>query len=233
MQNSVDLDPVLESGLRIEQPPQKLREIALDRIRDAIISGHFPAGERLVERSLCEQVGVSRSVVREVIRILETEGFVVTGPRGPEVSKLDWEQAAQIYEIRRMLERSAAEACAQKANAAVLAQLKAAHERLQAAISAGAARPIYLETAEFYRIIFETAGHPIAWEIVQRLNGRISRLRVLTVREAHREVSGAERIARIYRAIMAGDAPAAGAAVEVHVREAAALARRLLSQTQL
>jgi DNA-binding FadR family transcriptional regulator len=63
-------------NLKIENPPVTLRELCLDKVRNAIITGYFPSGKRLVERSLCEELGVSRSVVREVIRYLEAEGLV-------------------------------------------------------------------------------------------------------------------------------------------------------------
>ncbi|HWU01985.1 MAG TPA: GntR family transcriptional regulator, partial [Novosphingobium sp.] len=58
---------------RIEQRPQTLRLIALDRVRDAILEGRILPGERLVERTLSDRLGVSRSVIREVIRNLESE----------------------------------------------------------------------------------------------------------------------------------------------------------------
>ena len=63
------------TGLRIEEAPRTLREIALERLRAAIVENRFPPGTRLTERELCEQMGVSRSVVREVIRPLEAEGL--------------------------------------------------------------------------------------------------------------------------------------------------------------
>ena len=75
--------PNLES-LRIDTPPVTLREMALERLRNAIIAGLFSPGQRLVERTLCDQLGVSRSVIREVLRHLETEGLIETAPKqGP------------------------------------------------------------------------------------------------------------------------------------------------------
>jgi DNA-binding GntR family transcriptional regulator len=53
-----------------------LRELTLDKVREAIVSGYFKPGHRLVERDLCAQLGVSRTIVREVLRHLESEGLV-------------------------------------------------------------------------------------------------------------------------------------------------------------
>lgn len=214
--------------LRIVQPPQRLREIAVDRLRGAIIAGRFRSGERLVERALCDQLGVSRSVVREVIRTLEAEGLVdAPAGRGPAVARLDWGQARQIYDIRLLLEGSAAAACAATADDAVKRALRDAFARLEAAFEASASDLLAATTA-FYREMFRAAGHDVAWEVVQRLNGRISRLRALTLATSDRRASGPARIARILDAIARNDPEGATAAVREHLSEAAAIARRLL-----
>lgn len=219
------MEQLAPDELRIDRPPQTLRGIALDRLRGAIIAGRFPGGARLVERTLCDQLGVSRSVVREVIRVLETEGLVETlANRGPVVARLDWDQARQVYDIRRQLEGRAAEACARVADAGVDRALAEA----LATIRAGGEDRLFAATTRFYEVIFTAAGHHIAWEIVQRLNGRISRLRALTLAAAERAVPGPERMARIAAAIAARDGAAARRAVEEHLDEAAALARRAL-----
>lgn len=217
------------SDLKIEQAPQTLREIAVDRLRSAIIAGRFASGTRLVERTLCDQLGVSRSVVREAIRYLEAEGLVEIAPRsGPVVARLDWAQARQIYDIRLLLEAQAAADCARRADAAVKAQLTAAQAVLEAAFSDAQPQRLYDATTQFYQVIFLAAGQDIAWEIVQRLNGRISRLRALTLASTDRHVKGQVRMARICKAILANDPEAAAQAVRDHLTEAAEIARRLL-----
>lgn len=214
--------------LRIHRPPQTLREMALERLRSAIIAGRFASGARLVERTLCDQLGVSRSVVREVIRMLEAEGLVESLPnRGPVVARLDWAQARQIYDIRLLLEGSAAAGCAAVAAVGVKAQLADAVAKIGAADSG--AEQVFAATTRFYEVIFRAAGHDIAWEIVQRLNGRISRLRALTLAATDRAVPGPARMARIAEAIAANDPDAARRAVEEHLTEAAAIAKRMLT----
>ncbi|MFW8595875.1 GntR family transcriptional regulator [Cribrihabitans neustonicus] len=216
---------------KIDHQPQTLRGIVQERMREAIVSGQFAPGERLVERPLCEQLGVSRTVVRETIRYLEAEGLVEILPgKGPIVAQLGWEDARQIYDIREMLETAAATACARNITPALAEQLKAALNRLQEAVAAGVPGPMLNATTEFYRIIFDGAGHSVAWEIVQRLNGRISRLRAVTLSTAERQKPGPARIQDICEAIVSGSAEAARAAVQSHLAEAAAVAKRILTQ---
>jgi DNA-binding GntR family transcriptional regulator len=218
-----------DTQLRIDQAPT-LRAQAVDRLRQAIIVGRFQGGDRLVERTLCDQLGVSRSVVREAIRYLEAEGLVDTTLRaGPIVARLDWPQARQVYAIRRLLEGDAAAACARIVDATVKARLSAALADIQMAFGDEDRHALYSATTAFYRVIFATAGHDIAWEIVQRLNGRISRLRALTLATTDRKTSGPAHMARIAAAIAAGDPEAAAKAVHHHLDDAAEIARGLLA----
>lgn len=218
------------ADLKIETPPATLREIALDRMRRAIIAGLFEPGQRLVERTLCEQLGVSRSVIREVIRHLESEGLVeMMAKQGPIVAELTWDDARQIYDIRSALESTAVADCARLADKDVKAKLRAVMAELDRT-SRNSQPPAILDaTHEFYKIIFAVSGHNIAWDIVSRLNSRISRLRVMTLSTANRTVSGPARIREIFEAIDRNDPEAAASACRAHVAEAAAIAEQLLN----
>lgn len=217
-------------SLRIENPPITLREMALDRLRNAIIAGAFAPGQRLVERTLCEQLGVSRSVIREVLRHLEAEGLVETAPKqGPMVALLDWNQARQIYDIRIALETTAVADCARNADAATKEKLKKVLEDLDRNSAKDDALTILSATTEFYETIFLSGGHEIAWDIVKRLNGRISRLRVMTLSTTNRKVSGPAKMREIFNAILRNDPDAASVACRAHISEAAGIAQTLLA----
>lgn len=93
------------SNLKIERNAKTLRELTLDKLRGAIVQGYFRPGERLVERTLCDELGVSRTVVREVLRHLETEGLVeIAVGHGPIVARLDPALIGEIYELGGLLE---------------------------------------------------------------------------------------------------------------------------------
>jgi DNA-binding GntR family transcriptional regulator len=219
--------------LQAAPSPQTLREIVQERLREAIIEGHFKPGERLVERPLCDQLGVSRTVIRETIRYLEAEGLVEILPnKGPIVAPMSWEHAHQIYDVRLLLETSAAVDCAEKTSPELASHLNLALEELESAFAIGTPKAIFKATTGLYKVIFEEAGHLIAWEIVQRLNGRISRLRVMTLSTSDRHVSGHSHMKAICDAIIKGDVKATRAAVEAHLNDASSIAKRLLEAAE-
>jgi len=216
--------------LQAAETPLTLREIVQQQLREAIIAGNFKPGERLVERPLCDQLGVSRTVIRETIRYLEAEGLVEILPnKGPIVALMDWQDAQQIYDIRLLLESSAVAECARLISAEFEQELRGALSEIEQAFKSADAKALIKSTTDFYKVIFEEAGHLIAWEIVQRLNGRISRLRVMTLSTAERHVSGFSHMTAICEAIIGGDAHAARLAVETHITDAASIAKRLLA----
>lgn len=218
---------------KIDKAPQTLRDIVQDRMRNAIIEGHFAPGERLVERPLCDQLGVSRTVVRETIRFLEAEGLVEIIPnRGPIVATFNWNQAKQIYDIRRQLEGAAAAACADKDDAEFADQLSTALRTLKATMGDTAWTDLLQASTQFYETIFLQAGHTIAWEIVQRLNGRISRLRALTLSAKDRERAGIDHMTAIHDAILSKNPDAARNAVNAHIADASQIAQRVLSDEE-
>ena len=215
--------------IRVARPSKTLRELTLEQMRTAILDVHFKPGERLVERDLCLQLGVSRTVVREVLRHLESEGLVSILPgRGPIVAETSPDEAWQIYEIRETLEGVAAGACAEKADAAAIAGLDGALEAIRRAYTADDQPGVLAATTEFYRVMFAAAGREIAWGIVSSLTVRINHLRSMTIKTKGRQVGGPEEMQLIVEAIRRGDAEGATVAARAHVARAAAIARNVL-----
>lgn len=219
--------------LRIEEAPPTLRELALDRLRTAIVEHHFPPGSRLTERDLCEQLGVSRSVVREVIRHLETEGLVTSVPHhGPIVARLEPETAEQIYEIRALLESTAAHDAAERASQEQISEMRTALAAIGTAYAAADHHGVILSTTRFYEAMFAAGGKSVAWEVVKRLNSRISWLRSMTIASPGRATTGFGQMERIFMAIEQRQPEAAASASRDHVNMAASIARKLLRKQE-
>jgi DNA-binding GntR family transcriptional regulator len=218
-------------SLKVERRTTTLRELALEKMRTAILEAHFHPGERLVERSLCEELGVSRTVVREVLRHLETEGLVDSIPnQGPIVALLDADTAAEIYEIRALLEGDAAMACALHADEAVTSRLADCIARIQQAFDTHAHQTVRELTTTFYEQMFHGGGKKVAWEIVQTLNARINRLRAMTIASDDRGRQAVQEMNCILDAIRARDPQRARDAATAHVARVADIATELLQQ---
>ena len=216
-------------SLKIDSPPVTLRELALDRIRGAIVAGTFEPGTRLIERTLCDQLGVSRSVIREVIRHLETEGLIEMAKQGPTVARLEWNDARQIYDIRALLESAAVADCASSADSSTKSRLAGILDDLDRSAARRDPPRMLHATIEFYAVIFASSGHEVAWEIVARLNSRISRLRMMTLSTANRTLSGPARLRQIFDSIDSNDPEAAAAACRQHIAEASRIAEKILT----
>ncbi|MGG1949239.1 GntR family transcriptional regulator [Trinickia sp. NRRL B-1857] len=216
-------------SLKVERRTTTLRELALEKMRTAILEAHFQPGERLVERSLCEGLGVSRTVVREVLRHLEAEGLVDSIPnQGPIVAVIDSDTAAQIYEIRALLEGDAAMACAQYADAAVVARLADCVASIERAFGGHDHQQVRELTTTFYEEMFHGGGRKVALEIVRTLNARINRLRAMTIASDDRGRQAVAEMNLILDAIRCHDPRRARDAATAHVSRVAAIAARLL-----
>lgn len=215
--------------LTVERNTKTLRQLALEKLRQAILDFHFMPGERLIERDLCEQLGVSRSVVREVVRHLEAEGIVEMIPnRGPAVSRIDPDKIEQIYEIRTMLESMAAAACARCAGADTKQLLGEVIDSIDAAFRGRDTSEILEQTTEFYRQLFLCGGKRVAWDVVHSLNARINHLRALTISSATRHGEAISEMKAIHQAVYDGDAQAAETAAKNHIYSVARIAHMYL-----
>lgn len=112
-----DVGPLIESI--------SIRDQVYNRIRNLIVAGRIPRSTRMTENQLAGQFGVSRTPVRDALRMLETEGFLDAVPRsGYEVRTLMPEEMENICEIRKVLENLAVRWAVEKISAEELSQLE-------------------------------------------------------------------------------------------------------------
>ena len=219
----------MTSPMLVDRSAKTLRELTLDKLREAIASQRYRPGDRLVERDLCAQLGVSRTVVREALRHLEAEGLVQSqGQRGPVVARPTVAETRQIHEIRGALESLAARACADSRDPAIADELDAILTRMRRGYKKGSTGDVLAEAAHFYRVLFRGADKPVAWTIISSLHSRINHLRALTIQTPGRSRSGPIQMQAIVDAIRQGDGEAAADACVVHVATASALADQVI-----
>jgi GntR family transcriptional regulator, trigonelline degradation regulator len=215
-----------ETSLRVVVPPMLRAQVA-ERLREAIHTGRFRPGERLVERQLCEMLEVSRTSLREAFRELESEGLLATLPnRGPIVAVITAEQARATYQVRAMLEGLACRLFTRQASPAQMVALAEAVAALEDAHCRGDAAALVVAKAAFYRVLLEGAANPLASSMLKLIHIRVSQLRRMSLADPAREPHMVREYRDLLEALQARDEEAAWQACLRHVEnaEAAALA---------
>lgn len=201
--------------------PRTVQLETVKKLREAIISGHFKAGARLVETDLCKQLGVSRTSVREAIRVLSSEKLLILVPnKGPSVADISAEEATQIYHVRKMLEGEAAALAAKNGTPDDIAEMKRALESFEQAVRDGDAGARISATSEFYEAIIRRSGNQVIGDLIHGLLARVNLLRARTMSIPGRAQHSASELRKIYEAIAAHDVRGARAAAVEHVASA-------------
>jgi GntR family transcriptional regulator, trigonelline degradation regulator len=167
-----------DDELKIGAVSAPVRLQVVQTLRKAILKGRFAPGARLVEREICELMGVSRVSIREAFRQLESEGIIENVPnRGPVVAKLNKAQAKDVYEARQALEALAAKLFASNATEKQVEELDKATESLALAYRSGNVDEILAAKDVFYGLLYSGCGNKVAPEMLTILNTRINMLR--------------------------------------------------------
>ena len=223
----------LDDSFKVNRNPITLREIVLDKLRGAILNFQLLPGDRLVERDLCDRLGVSRTSVREALRHLESEGLVeFADAKGPRVAIITLEDACDIYELRCVLEGLIVQLFTLNAKAKDILALERALEENREALEEGELQQVLDSVQRFYDVLMEGSGNHIAATQLRQLQARISYLRATSVSQANRRGASNQEMERMVEAIKSGDPLAAHQASVDHVRAAAKVALDYLKSKQ-
>jgi len=211
-------------NLKVGRVAAPLREQVLDVIRQAILDFHYKPGQRLIERELIEQVGVSRTTIREVLRELEAEGLVTTVPqKGAIVVVPSPEEAADLYEVRTALEELAVRRFVERASDEQVAELRATADAFKATVEAGGDTKAMLAAKDaFYDVLLEGAGNNEIHSILNSLQARVRMLRAASMSNPGRGPKIIKELDELVGAIERRDGDAAAAACARHLGRAEA-----------
>ena len=221
----------LKSTLRIEDVPT-VRAIVAQKLREAIMSGTFKPGQRLVERELCEMTGVSRPSIREALRLLEADGMVNTVPhRGPVVSTISLEEARQLYAARAVLEGFAGRECARLRDPAVVRRMGDALSRLKAAFAQADMIAVLEAKTDFYAALIGGCQNAFIERMLKPLHDRITLLRITSMSQPKRVNKSLREVTAIWRAIQSGDEDLAERRCIDHIKAAAVAALDMIERS--
>lgn len=159
-----------------------LREIVLEALKDAIVNGKLKPGERLMEQQVAEELGVSRTPVREAIRKLEIEGFIIIIPRkGAYVSDISLKDIAQVFEVRAAMEALAAGLAAQRIADDQMEKLERKLVEVKNAVDNSDLDNIIQFDTDFHEIIYDASRNDRLVQILNNLREQIQRYRTASL----------------------------------------------------
>ncbi|AKL97136.1 transcriptional regulator GntR family [Clostridium aceticum] len=161
-----------------------LRELVFQHLREAILEGKLEPGRRLMEMQLAEELGVSRTPVREAIRKLELEGLVMMVPRkGAYVADVSVRDVMEVLEIRGALEGLAASLAADRMTEEQIEMLKTIAEEFKDCHLKQDTQGMIDKDIEFHEIIFLSTRNQKLYQVSQSLREQIYRFRVKYISE--------------------------------------------------
>ncbi|WP_461173357.1 GntR family transcriptional regulator [Arthrobacter sp. Z1-9] len=209
-----------------------LREQVIAALREAILDFRLKPGQRLVERELIEQLGVSRTTVREALRELTSEGLVTVVPqKGAIVTQPSLDEAHDLYEARAVLESLLVERFVEKASRSQILRLNAAAEAFAEAADRDEASAILAAKDVFYDVLVQGAGSSVFAQLTETIQARVRVLRAQAMsREGHSQA--VEELRGIAEAVQAGDGKLAAELYARHIRRTEANALQSLREAE-
>ena len=156
-----------------------LRDVVFHTLREAILKGELKPGERLMELQLASKLGVSRTPIREAIRMLELEGLAVTMPRkGAEVAKMTEKDMEDVLQIRKALDELAVGLACDNMGEGELKDLFVALKNFEESTRSGDVKQIAQADVEFHDAIYHAADNPKLVNMLNNLREQMYRYRV-------------------------------------------------------
>ncbi len=219
--------------MRISREPAPIRQQTVVILRNEISEGQFKPGERLIERKLCELIGVSRTSIREALRQLEAEGLIKVIPnKGPIVATVTPEEARDIYQVREVMESLACRDFAERASTSQIEALVGMLKHFERVVPQADGRELVKAKNDFYTILLDGCGNKLVKSFLLSLHARISLLRSTSLSQPGRHLQSLKEISAIVRAIEQRDPEAAWESSVIHVRHAEAVALGVLAKLQ-
>ncbi len=212
------MDNPLQITLEEQMP---LRDRVYEKLRDAILDGTLKPGTKLVETSLAEQMGVSRTPVREALQRLASEGLAEITPRkGVIVQGLSVEEVEEVFLIREVLEGLAGFLAAKRISEAQIDVLEIILKKSEVALAEGRISDFISLNSDFHKAIVEAGHSSRLKQLLDVVLTQIGRYRRLSMADPERRRRSVPEHWMILEAIKARDPAAAERALRQHSRHA-------------
>lgn len=212
------MQPSPPPGFAVPISRKPLHEEAINRLRDLIVRGELAPGERLNERRLCEQLGISRTPLREAIKLLATEGLVELLPnRGAVVAGIDAARLAESLQVMGALEALAGELACRHASDERIAAIRRLHEEMLAMHARGDLAGYFRHNQAIHMSLVEASGNSVLAGAYRQLNANVRRARYMANLSRERWDAAVREHEHILAALEARDVPRLQALLRDHL----------------
>ncbi len=200
------------------QNHKPLREIVYEELKRQIMIGEIPPGTRMMEVELADDMGVSRTPIREAIRKLEKEGLVSIEPRrGAYASEVSIKDMVDVLEVREFLEGMAAGLASKRITEEETEAIKHAVEAYREAVESGATEEIIEEDEIFHKLIVDCSGNKTLIQMINQVQELALRFRYIYYEDFSRYQNMPDEHQEILDAVLSGDPEVARKAADEHV----------------
>ena len=204
----------------IEHRTVSLADQVFEHLEYDILSGKYQRGEILTETKLCQQLGVSRTPVREALRRLEHEHIIEERSKGCVVIGISERDLEDIFIIRENIEGIAAAIAAKNHTSEQLEELRQALELQEFYLTKDNSEQIKIMDSRFHELIYKSCGGTVFFDTLEPLHKKVQKYRRVAVNDKSRAAASIKEHKLIFNAIADGDSQAANKYAVEHIRNA-------------
>jgi DNA-binding GntR family transcriptional regulator len=215
------MNDVVDAGAAKPQPIARasLHDELVARLRDLVVEGELTPGMRVPERALCERFGVSRTPLREALKVLASEGFLHLLPnRGATVTSLTVADMDEVFPVMGALEALAGELACARITDEQIAEVRALHYQMVLHYARKELPQYFRLNQRIHELIMDAAGNATLSRMYRGLAGRIRRARYVANMTKARWDQAVEEHEAILLALSQRDAARLGRILKQHLR---------------
>jgi DNA-binding GntR family transcriptional regulator len=214
-------------------PRLSLHDEVVARLRELIVRGELRPLERLGERELCERFEISRTPLREALKVLAAEGLVELLPhRGARVAGVTADDVQHMFEVMASLEALSGELAATRITDEELAEIDALHAAMLQAYHERDLPRYFANNQAIHEAIILAGRNPVLRDVYQGLNGRMRRARYAANMSEERWLAAVQEHEAMLAALHAHDAPTLGAILRNHLTKKCEVVLAHLAEAQ-
>ena len=209
------------------------RDVVFKTLREAILRGDLVPGERLMELQLASKLGVSRTPIREAIRMLEQEGLAITIPRkGAIVAGMTEKDMQDVLEIREALEELSVQVACDKITEEEIAELQKNMKNFEHSLKSGDLKKMAQADVEFHDVIYRATDNPKLISMLNNLREQMYRYRVEYLKNPQNHEQLLKEHEAIYKGIVEKDKDAVTEMIRKHISNQVAVVKHMIREQE-